>query len=48
MMEELEPFDPETEGNALLNKLKKKALSASEKANGHSRQNSKTKKPSER
>lgn len=46
MMEELEPFDPETEGNALLNKLKKKALSASENANGHSRQNSKTKKPS--
>ena len=46
LMEEVEPFDPEAEGNAALNKWKKKALPASEKPNGHSRQNSKTKKPS--
>lgn len=43
----MEPFDPEAEGNTVLNKWKKKALPASEKPNGHSRQNpgSKTKKP---
>lgn len=38
--DELEPFDPEMEGNAVLNKWTKRALSASEKkANGSSRQN---------
>lgn len=45
LMEELEPFDPQAEGNAVLNKWKEKALPASERPNGHSRQNSKTKKP---
>ena len=49
MLEESEPFDPETEGTAILDKWNKRALSASEaKANGSSRQNRKTtKKPNQ-
>ena len=44
MMEELEPFDPETEVNALLNKLKKRLCRQARRPTSF-RQNSKSKKP---